>query len=289
MMRGIVLAGGTGSRLWPVTRAISKQLMPVYDKPMIYYPLSTLIKMGITEILIITRPEEQEQFKNLLGSGAAWNIKLEYAVQPEPNGIAQAFIIGERFIGEENVALILGDNIFHGGGFYPSPLTLLSSRFGAEILAYQVSDPERYGVVDFDAHGDVLSIEEKPAVPRSRYAVPGLYFYDNDVVNIARHIHVSARGELEISTVNQIYLDMGKLRVSKVDRGSVWLDTGTFEATTQASEYVRVIEHRTGVKVGCIEEDVWRRGLIGDQRLRELAEPLIPSGYGGYLLGLLSK
>lgn len=285
-MRGIILAGGSGTRLWPITKGISKQLMPIYDKPMIYYPLSTLMMAGINEILVITTPEYNEQFKALLGDGSQLGIRLEYAVQPSPDGLAQAFIIGEEFIGDEPVALVLGDNIFHGTGL-GSSLRNHNDIDGAVIFAYQVSDPTAYGVVEFDDDFKAISIEEKPAQPKSKFAVPGLYFYDNSVVEIAKTIEPSPRGELEISTVNERYLEAGTLQVQVLDRGTAWLDTGTFESMMQASEYVRVIEDRQGFKVGCIEEIAWRAGWIGDEELAALAAPLVKSGYGSYLRGLL--
>ncbi|MHA6667338.1 glucose-1-phosphate thymidylyltransferase RfbA [Homoserinimonas sp. A447] len=285
-MRGIILAGGSGTRLWPITRGISKQLMPIYDKPMIYYPLSTLMMAGIREILIITTPEYNGQFQALLGDGSDLGIRLEYAIQPSPDGLAQAFIIGEQFIGDESVALVLGDNIFHGAGLGRS-LRENEEVEGGLIFAYHVSNPTAYGVVEFDEHMIAKSIEEKPANPKSNYAVPGLYFYDNNVIEIAKTIEPSARGELEISTVNERYLDAGKLQVQVLDRGVAWLDTGTFESMMQASEYVRVIEDRQGFKVGCIEEIAWRAGWIDDSRLARLAEPLAKSGYGRYLQALL--
>ena len=287
-MRGIILAGGSGTRLWPITKGISKQLMPIYDKPMIYYPLSTLMMAGINEILIITTPEYNAQFKALLGDGSELGIRLEYAVQPSPDGLAQAFIIGEEFIGDESVALVLGDNIFHGTGL-GSALRQNQRIDGALIFAYQVSDPSAYGVVEFDDEFRARSIEEKPANPRSNYAVPGLYFYDNDVVGIAKTIEPSARGELEISTVNERYLDAGKLSVQVLDRGTAWLDTGTFESMMQASEYVRVIEDRQGFKIGCVEEIAWRAGWIDSAQLAELAAPLLKSGYGRYLQRLVEQ
>ena len=286
-MRGIILAGGSGTRLWPITKGISKQLMPIYDKPMVYYPLSTLMMAGINEILIITTPEYNDQFRALFGDGSHLGIRIEYAVQPSPDGLAQAFIIGEEFIGDESIALVLGDNIFHGTGL-GSSLRSHSDIDGALIFAYQVRDPKAYGVVEFDENFTARSIEEKPAEPKSNYAVPGLYFYDNTVIEIAKSITPSARGELEISTVNERYLQQGKLHVQVLDRGTAWLDTGTFESMMQASEYVRVIEDRQGFKVGCIEEIAWRAGWIDDHQLAELAAPLVKSGYGEYLRRLLS-
>jgi len=287
-MKGIILAGGSGTRLWPITKGISKQLMPIYDKPMVYYPLSTLMMAGIREILIITTPEYNEQFRALLGDGSALGIRLEYAVQPSPDGLAQAFLIGESFIGDDSVALVLGDNIFHGAGLGSSLRTHESVR-GGLIFAYHVSNPQAYGVVEFDDAMVARSIEEKPAKPKSNYAVPGLYFYDNSVIEVAKSITPSARGELEISTVNEHYLTAGALQVQVLDRGVAWLDTGTFESMMQASEYVRVIEDRQGFKVGCIEEIAWRAGWISDDELAALAQPLLKSGYGAYLAALLAS
>jgi glucose-1-phosphate thymidylyltransferase len=285
-MRGIILAGGSGTRLWPVTRGISKQLMPIFDKPMIYYPLSTLMMAGINEILIITTPEHNWQFQALLGDGSALGIRLEYAVQPEPEGLAQAFLIGEDFIGDEPVALALGDNIFHGRSI-DSAVRDHGDVDGGLIFAYHVSNPRAYGVVEFDENMVAISIEEKPEAPKSNYAVPGLYFYDNSVIEIAKSVRPSERGELEISTVHQKYLAAGKLHVQVLDRGTAWLDTGTFTSMVQASEYVRVIEDRQGYKIGCIEEAAWRQGWIDDAELEALAGPLLKSGYGEYLMALL--
>ena len=286
-MKGIILAGGSGTRLYPITMGISKQLMPIYDKPMIYYPLSTLMLAGIREILIITTPEDQAQFQRLLGDGAQWGCTISYAKQEVPNGLAQAFVIGSQFIGSDSVALVLGDNIFYGSGF--SKLLMASANpDGAVIFAYSVSDPERYGVVEFDHHFNALSLEEKPINPKSNYAVPGLYFYDNSVVQIASDLQPGARGEYEITDVNKIYLQNKKLKVDVLDRGFAWLDTGTFDSLNDASEYVRVIEKRQGLKIGCPEEIAYRRGFINKEQLILLAEGLKKSGYGEYLKRLVS-
>lgn len=287
-MRGIILAGGSGTRLWPITRGISKQLMPIFDKPMVYYPLATLMMADIRDVLIITTPEYNDQFRNLIGDGSELGMNIEYAIQPSPDGLAQAFIIGEEFIGEENVALVLGDNIFHGAGL-GSALRGNTTIDGGLIFAYHVSNPEDYGVVEFDESMTAVSIEEKPSSPKSNYAVPGLYFYDNSVVSIAKSISPSARGELEISSINAEYLKQNKLKVEVLDRGTAWLDTGTFESMMQASEYVRVIEDRQGFKIGCIEEIAWRAGWVSDSELAELAKPLLKSGYGSYLNSLLNE
>lgn len=281
-MKGIILAGGSGSRLWPITKGISKQLMPIYDKPMIYYPLTTLMEAGITDILIITTPEHELQFKSLLGDGSDWGISLSYAVQPSPDGLAQAFIIGEDFIGDDKVALVLGDNIFHGHRLSES-LKKCTDPDGGIVFAYQVSDPERYGVVEFDQNMHAISIEEKPSQPKSNYAVVGLYFYDNDVVDIAKNVKPSERGELEITTINEEYLRLGKLKVTTLDDGDVWLDTGTIDSMTDASDYVKVLQNRTGKIIGSPEQVAHEEGLIDDTQLENLATPLKKSGYGLYL------
>jgi glucose-1-phosphate thymidylyltransferase len=287
-MKGIVLAGGSGTRLHPITMGISKQLMPIYDKPMVYYPLSTLMMAGIREILVITTPDDADQFRRLLGDGSRWGIELSYAVQPRPEGLAQAFVIGADFIGEDSVALVLGDNIFHGTGL-GTALRRLTDVRGGHIFAYHVGDPTAYGVVEFADDGTVLSIEEKPEHPRSDFAVPGLYFYDNDVVEIARTLEPSARGELEITAVNDEYLRRGGLTVTVLPRGTAWLDTGTFEGLMDASQFVHVVEARQGHKIGCVEEIAWRAGWIDDDALRALGDDLAKSGYGGYLHACLAR
>jgi glucose-1-phosphate thymidylyltransferase len=287
-MKGIILAGGSGTRLHPLTLAMSKQMMPVYDKPMIYYPLSILMLAGINEILIISTPHDLPNFKKLLGDGSDIGCKFQYAEQAVPNGLAQAFVIGEEFIGEDNVALVLGDNIFYGSGL-SKLLQANATPDGGVVYAYKVHDPERYGVVEFDPEFNVLSIEEKPTAPKSNYAVPGLYFYDNSVVGIAKNIAPSTRGEYEITDVNKEYLRQGKLKVGVLDRGTAWLDTGTFESLMQAGQFVQVIEERQGMKIGCIEEVAYRMGFIDKAQLKKVAEPLVKSGYGSYLLNLLNN
>jgi glucose-1-phosphate thymidylyltransferase len=287
-VKGIILAGGSGTRLWPITKGISKQLMPVFDKPMIYYPLSTLMTAGIREVLVITTPEYSAQFQALLGDGSELGMTISYAEQASPDGLAQAFLIGEEFIGSDSVALVLGDNIFHGGGLGTS-LRENEDIEGGLIFAYQVANPEAYGVVEFDDDMTAVSIEEKPVRPKSSFAVPGLYFYDNTVIDVSKNVQPSARGELEISSVNEHFLRAGTLQVRVLDRGTAWLDTGTFESMMQASEYVRVIEDRQGIKIGCIEEIAWRSGWITDEQLAVLAAPLTKSGYGTYLQRLLER
>lgn len=281
-MKGIILAGGTGSRLHPITKGISKQLMPIYDKPMVYYPLTTLMQAGISDVLIITTPEDQDQFQRLLGDGSQWGVTLSYAAQPSPDGLAQAFIIGEEFIGSDKVALVLGDNIFHGAALDES-LKACTDPDGGVVFAYQVSDPERYGVVEFDGNNQAVSIEEKPSAPKSNYAVVGLYFYDNSVVEIAKNVQPSARGEIEITSINEEYLKRGKLKVTTLDDGDVWLDTGTIDSLSDATDYVRVIQKRTGQIIGSPEKIAHEQGFIDDAKLAEHAEALKKSGYGLYL------
>jgi glucose-1-phosphate thymidylyltransferase len=287
-MKGIVLAGGTGSRLWPITKSISKQLLPVYDKPLIYYPLGTLFLAGIRDILIITTPEDLSSFQRLLGNGAQFGVSIQYEVQMKPNGLAEAFLIGEKFIDHDNVALILGDNIFHGVGL-GQQLKMIDFNHGATIFAYRVSDPERYGVVEFSPNGNVISIEEKPKVPKSNFAVPGLYFYDKDVVEIAKQVEPSSRGELEITSVNENYLNKGRLVTKVLERGTTWLDTGTVQTLHAASSYVQIIEERQGSKISCLEEIAWRNGWITGENLEILAKNFGSSPYGTYLLGLLRE
>ena len=285
-MKGIILAGGTGSRLHPITQGISKQLTPVYDKPMIYYPLSTLMLAGIRDILIITTPADQEQFQRLLGDGSRFGINIEYKVQPSPDGLAQAFILGADFIGNDPVALVLGDNIFYGPGL-GTQLATYEQKDGATVFAYRVADPRAYGVVEFDENFNALSIEEKPENPKSDYAIPGLYFYDSKVVEYARQIKPSPRGELEITDLNRVYLEQGKLKVEVLPRGTAWLDTGTFDSLADATNFIRTVQSRQGLSVGCPEEIAWRHGWLSDEQLRDIATPLVKSGYGSYLLGLL--
>jgi glucose-1-phosphate thymidylyltransferase len=287
-VKGIILAGGTGSRLWPITKGVSKQLLPVYDKPMLHYPLATLIAAGIREVLVITTPEDSESFSRLLGDGSAWGMSITFATQPKPEGLAQAFLIGEEFLAGDSAALILGDNLFYGPSL-GRKLADLTSVVGAHVFAYEVADPTEYGVVAFDEAGVATSIEEKPVNPKSSYAVPGLYFYDNTVVEVAKSIRPSSRGELEITAVNDHYLQAGLLKVAVLERGTAWLDTGTFRSLQDAGEFVRVMEDRTGTKVGCVEEIAWRNGWITSEQLRELAQPLLKSGYGEYLVSLANK
>ena len=285
-MKGIILAGGTGSRLWPITKGVSKQLLPVYDKPMIHYPLDTLMGAGLRDVLIITTPDDSESFSRLLGDGSELGMNIQYAVQPSPDGLAQAFLIGAEFLAGDQAALVLGDNLFYGPSL-GRKLSTLTTQVGANVFAYEVANPSEYGVVEFNADGVAISIEEKPTAPKSNFAVPGLYFYDETVVDVVKHIKPSARGELEITSVNDHYLQAGTLTVSVLERGTAWLDTGTFRSLQDAGEFVRVIEDRTGTKIGCIEETAWRNGWITDEKLLQHADALAKSGYGDYLRGLI--